>query len=509
MTMKTISNYLLIIIILGLAPGLLSQNIRVFFYAPAAAITANFTGATAAYIHRDSCGPNSTGYSYVLLDGNTASIFRTMTLGLRIRATYDSLVNLNSLMRKRISTLSVLSNGLVNDIDISIFDDRTGLNATETCKCDFQSGALRGIWPCANNFRDKDGKYWGWLNLGELAANVIIANGAGGYWAWNETVVHEFSHTQFAVEYLSTGGAVRNKWGRNGLAISYGGDDGHWGDELQADPQSALDEGMATFWGLEHNKVGRDALINFLNMKTNRLVLGSHSFLTGTPQMWDAPHTVSFDGTIPANKQVVTSCCGTIKLVAPHIQTGGRYILRSYKWLDVPGDYVFYNEQMFQGFAQLFHELALVRNDTAFNMIVKSAQAMTPPRERLRYPSFMANHIANSMELYASSVQGRAEETAKTLTSSMFVYALYDIITHFGITEARLKREFTISMATYLPTPKPKAFDQYWTHRAAVKALACPHLGGNNCMPGAGNIDIVKAIIAARDYFRDPSRILR
>ena len=510
--MKNLIQYIRVslcgMIVLLVMPLLRAQTINVFFYAPTDSVTARFTGATAAYVHADGDCNGPTGYSYVLLDNQTAPIFRAMTQGTRIRQTYDSLTNVNSVLRRRLMQIRDLSNGLVNNIQIRIFDDRRGLAASDNCKCDDLFGALKGVWPCAWNERQASGQYLGDVMLGELAANHIIDDFPGGWWAWYETVVHEFSHTQFALEYDDTNQPIQNKWGHNGIAISYGGDAGHWGTELQADPQSALDEGLATFWGLEKNRVGRDSLIAWLNNKNAKLILGSHSFLTGIPTMWNAPHRVVFTGTIPANRIITPPGWNPIRLVSPHIQTGAGYQLRSYRWQDVPGEYVFYNEQMFQAFALLFYENALPGRNDVFDLMLRAARTMTPPNNRLRYPALFANALSNELERYAGTAAGRAAETNRTLASSMFTYALFDIITHFGMSEADLRREFTINMETYLPVPKPKAFDNYWAHRDAVKQLVCPFLGGNNCT-GNGNIDFVRAAREAKTYFADPSRILR
>lgn len=510
--MKNLIKYIRInlccLCILGAGPMLKAQNINIFFYAPTATITSNFTGATAAYINADACSGNPTGYSYVLLDNQTAPIFRSITSTTIIRRTYDSLTNVNSTLRKRLMQIRGLSNGLVNDIEIHIFDDRTGLNAAETCKCDNNFGALRGLWACASNFKRTNGQYLGYVYFGELAANHIINNFPGGWWAWYETVVHEFSHTQFALEYDAAGKSVANKWGRNGISISYGGDSGHWGSELQADQQSPLDEGLATFWGLEKNRVGRDSLVAWLNKKNERLYLGSHSFLTGTPAMWNAPHGVVFSGTIPANRTVTPPGWNPIRLVSPHIQTGAGYELRSYKWLDVPGKFGFYNEQMFQAFALFFYENSMPSRNDAFDMMLRAAKNMTRPNNRLRYPALFANALANELETFARTPAGRTAETNHALVSSMFTYALYDIVTHFGMAEADMKREFTINMETYLPVPKPLAFNNYWSHRDALKQRICPFLGGPNCT-GNGNIDIVRAASEAKAYFTEASRILR
>ena len=133
-----------------------------------------------------------------------------MTAGTNIRKTYDSLTTPASKMRTRLMQIRGLSNSVVNDIEIHLFDDRTGLAATDTCKCDFiVNPPGRGVWACASNFKRTNGQYLGYVYLGELAATDIISNFPGGWWAWNETVVHEFSHTQFATEYNAAGQPVR------------------------------------------------------------------------------------------------------------------------------------------------------------------------------------------------------------------------------------------------------------------------------------------------------------
>ena len=193
----------------------------------------------------------------------------------------------------------------------------------------------------------------------------------------------------------------------------------------------------------------------------------------------------------------------TIRLVSPHIQTGAGYELRSYKWLDVPGKYEFYNEQMFQGFALLFFENSMPNRNDAFALMLRAAQKMTPPNNRLRYPSILANALASELETFAGSAAGRAAETSNALVSSMFAYGMYDIITHFGMTEADMRSELNNNLITL-----PKAFANYWAHRDALKQRVCPFLGGPNCT-GAGNIDIARAASEAKAYFTDATRILR
>lgn len=490
-------------------------EVRMFYFAPTDTITTYFASSS-AYIFADSCNSNPTGYSYVLLDSVTAVTFRRIAPS-GLKTTYDSLTNTSSVLRREMRKINALSNGLIRRTDILMYDDRTGLPAANRCPCSDVINNLRVVWPCADNVRVSAGEYTGFVFLGEIAASFIINNYPGRYWEWYETILHEFTHTQFAREYVNDISVVQNKWGPRGVSISYGGDNSHWLEELLADQQMPFEEGIASFWALDRNQAGKDSLISFLNNSGYRFYLGSHSFLSGVPEMWNAPHHVQATVPVPdpdASGQRVVQIpfnggIRRVALVAPHIHTGGVYQLRRYKWLDIPGHFVFYNERMAQGFALMYHEFAFNTRTAAYNRIYEAVRAMTPPNQRLRYPAFFANHLANSMESYARTPDGKKEESDGTLTSSMFVYALYDIITHFEISEADLQREFRINFHTYLPTPKPLAFDNYWAHREAVKQLACPYLGGNNCLPGTGTIDIRRAVEVVRDYFRDSSRILR
>src|SRR5690606_30573543 len=115
--------------------------------------------------------------------------------------------------------------------------------------------------------------------------------------------------------------------------------------------------------------------------------------------------------------------------------------------------------------------------------------------QRHRYPAHAANILANSMESYARTPRGQQEAASGSLVSSMFAYALLDLMGHFDRTEEDLRRAFNIQSATYIPyTPKPLAFNHYWAHRAQVKQLACQHLGGNGCGPVTnGPLDIHRA----------------
>lgn len=490
-----------------------SQTLEFIFSAPTATMNAAFNNSRAfTRNHNGTIIPVMTGYRYVYVTPTNVAQFRA-TAPTNIRRTYDSINTASSALRRKLNKVMMLSGGKVTRITFFLIDDRTGLPGnTDSIFCPSPRNNMMIAWPCAANWRTNvaTGQYRGRVMVGEQAAGIDIAKpGGGGFKRWEATLIHEVSHTQMMRDMDGI-----NKWdnramGVSGIAISYGGDRGHWFDELQADEQQPMDEGLGYFWALEHNPTMTTELDRFLNHKGERFTLGSRSFLTGTPRMWDAPHTVLCSG-IPCTNAAGDTFNVTLNtnITSP---TGG-YELRSYKWLDVPGDFVFYNEQMSEAYFYLYHRYAFANRDTAYNKVFDAVKKLCiNVNQRHRYPAHAANMFANSMEAYARSAAGQSEAASNTLVSSMFAYALYDVLTHFGQSENALRRAFDINSATYIPyTPKPIAFTQYWAHRNQVRQIACPFLGGNSCNPGAtGNIDIHRAVAAVRDYFKDSSRILR
>jgi hypothetical protein len=488
-----------------------AQQLEFIFAAPTATMDANFNNARAFTRTVDGVVvPLMNGYRYVYVVPGNAATFRTIAPTL-IRRTYDSINRPTSGLRSKLNRVLRLSGNKVSKITFFLINDGTGLPANvDSIFCSSPSGGMRIAWPCASNWRANAGTgvYNGRVMLGEQAANLDV-NKAGGFKRWEATIIHEVSHTQMLRDVNGI-----NKWsnralGVHGLEISYGGDDGHWFEELQADEQQPMDEGLGYFWALEHNPPMTTELDHFLNDKTERFILGSRSFLTGTPAMWNAPHTTLCTG-IPC----ISTGGDTLNV---HLNTWitsptGGYELRAYRWFDIPGKFVFYNEQMSESYFYLFHKYGFLQRDTAYNKIFDGVKKLCiSANQRHRYPAHMANMLANSMEAYARSAAGQAEGNNRTLVSSMFAYALYDILGHFGHSEADLRREFDITSATYIAyTPKPQAFSQYWAHRNAIRQLACQHLGGNSCNPAAtSNINIHQAVTAVRDYFKNPATILR
>jgi hypothetical protein len=478
-----------------------AQNIRVFYFAPTATMNTTFGAANTNGLTRtDSNGnviPTLPGYRYVMLTAANRTKFNGIAAP-NMKATYDSLVNSNSRLRRKLNQVLSISGNKVRTLEMMLVDDRTGLPGADPNGIFCLDSGI--IWPCADNWQDEHSIwYTGRVRVGEQSALIDVNTPSGGGFArFEATLIHEVSHTQF----LSDTSGV-NKWGKHGIDISYGGDQGHWFEELQADEQQAMDEGLASFWGLAHNPPMADELSDFLNKKTSKFLLGSHSFLTGIPEMWNSTHAVEYSG--PASGAQFQNG-NAITLTSPNLQPGSGYELRTYKWLDVPGQFVLYNEMMSESYFYLYHRYAYANQDTAYAKLIRAARVLSTPNQRLRYPAHVANILANSMEAYA-----RAHPADTSLVSSMFPLALYDLLGHFGRTDDDLQREFRINSATYTPmTPVPKAQQEYYKRRAAVKALVCPYLSGNaTCREQGNNIDIQGAVLAMRNYFHDPSTILR
>jgi hypothetical protein len=99
----------------------------------------------------------------------------------------------------------------------------------------------------------------------------------------------------------------------------------------------------------------------------------------------------------------------------------------------------------------------------------------------------------------AGWASGRAAAAAGTATSSMFPYALIDILTHFGMTDAEFRQE--IGRHNSRP-PLSRASTEYFNaHRAAVRTRVQPMLTGPN-------IRFQDAVREAATYFRQGSTIL-
>lgn len=474
MNAKVILTLFTLVLLIVFNAVVYAQTLNFFYVGPTTTIDGTFGTANTFGFTRDSAGvqvPAMTGYRGVNITPANAGNFYTIASP-NMRNTYDSITTVHSGLRTKLDKVLSMAGNRLATVAVLLTDDRTGLPANATVCTSVSNGATIA-WPCASNWKDNvSNTYRARVSLGESASSLDIAR-AGGFRRWEATIIHEFSHTQMLRDTLGV-----NKWDNpaaqvSGIAISYGGDAGHWFSELQADQQQPLDEGLGTFWALEHNPPMATELINFLNDGTPKFLLGSRSFLTGVPTMWNAPHTVICSGPMPCVS--ATGDTMNVRLNTSITPSTGSYELRSYRWLDVPGDFVLYNEQMSEAYLYLFHQFGFQQKDTAYHKIFDATRILSiHANQRQRYPAHVANLLANSMEAYARTAAGQQEATNGTLVSSMFAYALYDLLGHFGRSEDALRREFDINSATYIPhTPKPVAFQQYWSHRNQVKNLAC------------------------------------
>nr|WP_299344187.1 hypothetical protein [Allomuricauda sp.] len=468
-----------------------SQKIQYFYFAPETTMVHNFSDKAKIFERTDSEGAKYTelpGYRYILIKGDNYQKFASMAAPNMLK-TYDRL-NSNTQLKKEIDNLMSLSDGIV-DINVLLVDDRTGLSSTKLfCTGKDNTDNQLFVWPCADNRKKSNGtRYFGQVFLGERAALIDVGK-PGGFINWEGTVIHEFSHTQF----LPDPQYRRNKW--KNVGISYGGDKGHWSSELMGDEQMALDEGMGSFFGLTHNPPTANRLIEFLNRKEHRFLLGSRSFLSGIPEMWDSPHKIWYSGSVDGLPNWIT-------LVRRPSE--GDYQLREYRWLDVPATYVMNNEKMSEAYFYLMHQYAFADEKKAYKRIFLAAKEMAKPNVHNRYIAFAANHIAKNMELYASSVPGRDDAARGTLVSSMFAYGILDLLTHFGMTEEEFKNKLRKNQSG---SSLPIAYLKYWSQRNKLKKLVCPYLGGNDCQNGTGDINILMAVTAMRDFLQNPELIL-
>lgn len=440
-----------------------AQTVNFFYVAPTAAIQAAFGAVAAA-----DTGVMDVGYAHKLITAANEAKFKTAAPA-NLGRTYDAL-KAGTPLRRRVNEIMQISGGLT-DVTMALVDDRTGVSANSRF-ADMPTGdGKRYVWPAASvTARLANGRYRGFIGLGTCAADTITNTEAGGWKSWEGTIMHETSHTQFVNE--------KTKWGS--VNIVYGGDGNHWISELLGEQELPFEEGLGTFFGaIDNPEWTRRSLVPFFTRAGERYHLESWSVLAGTAEIWNAPHTESREA--PPN---------------PPPTPGGEYAVRSYRWNDVPGFYVLFNENTSTGFHYFFWKYASTNEDSSLAMIRRSVGAMSQ-EIRKRDLSFDVNRLALQLEDFAATPGGQTAKTAGTLTSSMFPYALLDLLTHFGLSEAQYKRELHVNY----PDRVPRAETDYWTRRNAVKQLVQADLAANP-------INIEHAVQAVRDYFRTADTIL-
>jgi hypothetical protein len=169
-----------------------------------------------------------------------------------------------------------------------------------------------------------------------------------------------------------------------------------------------------------------------------------------------------------------------------------------YAWRDVPGYFVLNSEHTGTAYNLFFWLYANGNRDQAFNMIVAAAASMWDDY-RKRDLFYETNRLALQLERYADTPEGQAAQAAGTLTSSLYPFALLDILTHYGMTADEYQREYRRNY----PDRDPAALAEYFAnHRDFVRRLVEPHLN-------ASPIEIVQAVEVAHRNFQQARTILR
>jgi len=174
----------------------------------------------------------------------------------------------------------------------------------------------------------------------------------------------------------------------------------------------------------------------------------------------------------------------------------GSYFSRSYEGQDVPGKFVLFSESTATAFHLLFWKYTNGSRDQAFDMIFNVARDVFKDRLH-RFLAYSVVRLALQLEQMAATPEGAAAKTAGTLTSSLYPFALLDLLTHFGMDRATFEREIQAQN----PSRLPRAYAEYWNHREAIKALVAGDLAANP-------MRVENAALAIHRYCQQPARIL-
>ena len=398
-----------------------AQAVRIVFVGPTGAMVSTFGVKNVA-------GGYADGYRGVVLTAANLKSFEKIAP--------ESLVETRrrlepgTVLRQRIDRMLQISGGVV-DLDILLADDRTGFSGDTGTFVTATSVDRSYIWPAASSHPKEEGsgRYQGIVRLGETAS-LIIQSMAGGWPSWEAFILHEVLHTQFLNEDVH--------WGPvNGF---HGAAPAHRFDEVTADESLSVEEGLAAFYGSVHNDpVGILALLYFLGRTDPRYVESSAG------PWWESDKPVVYTFQLP--------------------QQG------SYRWSDVPVRSLLYSESTTTALYLLFWEHVNDNTDQALAMIDASARFLARDRTRRGLP-YAVNRLALQLEDFAATPAGQAAKAAGTLTSSLFPFALLDLLTHFEMTEP----QYRLHYERQEPDRHPQAFTRYWARREAVKKLVEPYL---------------------------------
>ncbi|WEK35042.1 MAG: hypothetical protein P0Y53_21345 [Candidatus Pseudobacter hemicellulosilyticus] len=465
--MKQIKQFLAsccLLLALGWLPAS-AQTITFYYVAPTASITAAFGSA-------DGSGQMPAGYSFKIITAANAATFLSVAPN-RVKYVYNQLQP-GTALRTQVDRVFNNSGRLV-DVQYYLANDITGVAPGET---DMFSKKIRDgrtyVWPAANGtVSDTPGRYTGWVMLGEFFLEEGVRKRDGGILSINEVILHETSHTQWVGHWT--------KWGAiDGHAITYGADGSHSAVELLGDQEAAINEGLGNFYGFTLNSVAIDSMYHEFTDAGHRYFVEGRSVLAGDALL----------NAVPSRREArLVDDSGRVV----RYPDGRELVVFVFPWRDIPGTRLLFAESSSTAFYTMYWQHAYANRDTAFSFIGHSAHSMFNGRMK-RFLTYSCNRLALKIEAYNATAAGQADASK---TSSMFPFALLDLVTHFGMTDAEYKADYD----RHYPDANPRAYNEYFTnHRAAVRALVAGDIG-------ASPVRFTDALNRIKTYMQQPITI--
>ncbi len=415
-----------------------AQTIVTYFIAPSATISANFRGTLDA-------GNCPTGYAKIEITAANAATFNAIAPQ-QIKRVFTQLQN-GTALRNNLNNVFRNSNGTVTRIEYWLADDRTSLTGSTTTStgtfvhyADASDANKIYVWPAAYNFSSGTNTFTGRIGLGEHQLHTDQVRRTGGINSIDEVVLHESSHTQFTGEWSKWGGV-------DGHAITYGADGMHYFSiaELIGDQEGALNEGLATFYGYIMNNAAYIELLNSYADAGRRYFVEARSVLAGQRELYSITDRVQD------------------RLSGQTYANGDPVIIFTYTWRQVPGFFLLFAESTSTAFFSIFRNSTYANMDTTMSMIRNTAQSMSASR-RKRFLTYACNRLALKMEEYNASAVGSADPSK---ISSIFPFALLDLLTHFGMPDTEYQADYVRNYADR----NPRAYTEYFTRRNALRTL--------------------------------------
>ena len=370
-------------------------------------------------------------------------------------------------LRNQVDQMRRIADGQV-DVEYVLVDDTGGLPPAPDSLTYLPLSKYKGkryVWPGTVAARKKgaNGRYYSYVFLGESIGKLFTMTRSGGIKAWEATVIHETFHTQMV--------GPSSKFEESQGMVVYGKDNMHRKEELIGGQAKALNEGFSNFYQYTYNPVQMKEFLPFFDRENHRYFVEKQSPLGGAKRL------MAVKGKIE----------GKVKKTP----------VWAYRWHDIPGFFLLFSESTTTGYLSYFHQFAYGNSDLALRMIDSVANEIHHTR-RKRLLAYVANQLALQMESFPHTLEALEYDVNKQLTSSMFPFALLDLVTHYGMTEEEFRRECRKTN----PTQYALAFEAYWKHRNKVKYQVLPHLHDRP-------IRFKEAVAHVHKYFQQEETILR